>query len=172
MTQRWCGLSGAAPTRWTLSLCSCTLHKSLPRCWLSWISETRCGTNSHVSPLNIQQQDVAMLPIKSLSKWILNKYYALDILITINLPHQKMRCSLTWKSLSAFTRPPTSFFREKITANFPRSWVDFGSSLSGLSSIRLKDVLRSCVEVLLSEYKTLKMDKWVKIKPYFFSKVI
>lgn len=50
--------------------------------------------------------------------------------------------------------------------------MDFGSSLSGLSSIRLKDVLRSCVEVLLSEYKTLKMDKWVKIKAYFFLNVI
>lgn len=149
MRRCWRGLSGAALTRWTLSSCSCTLHKSPPHWRVSWISETRCGPNSHAFPINIRRQDITLV-IR----------YVPCITYTW--------CSLTWKSLSAFTRQPTSFFREKITANFPRSWVDFGSSLSGLSSIRLKDVLRSCVEVLLSEYKTLKMQSWVKRKAYFF----
>lgn len=81
MRQCWRGLSGAAPAHWILFLCSCTLHISPPHWWLSWICETQCGPNSHVSPLNIQQQNSRM------SLWfhfhclnqnvlLLHKYYA------------------------------------------------------------------------------------------------
>lgn len=55
--------------------------------------------------------------------------------------------SQTWKIRRALIRHPTSFFNAKITTVFPESWVLLECSLSGFSSMRLKDVLRSCTTV-------------------------